>query len=90
LSQDELIVVDNFDLKEIKTKQIVDFMKKFELKKCLILVDELNQNLIRSSNNIKDVKVLRNEGVNVYDLLKYKNLIIKKNTISKVQEALVR
>lgn len=90
LSQDELIVVDNFDLKEIKTKQIIDFMNKFKLNKCLILVDDLNENLVKSSRNIKDVKVLRNEGVNVYDLLKYKNLIITKSTVEKVQEALVR
>ncbi len=90
LSQEELFVVDNFDLKEIKTKQIVDFMKKFELNKCLILVDEENENLIKSSGNLKDVKVLKNEGVNVYDLLKYKNIIMTKNTVEKVQEALVR
>ncbi len=90
LSQDELFVVENFDLKEIKTKQIVDFMKKFELNKCLIIVDDVNENLVKSSNNIKDVKVLKNEGVNVYDLLKYKNLIITKNTVEKVQEALAQ
>ena len=88
LSQQELFVVDNFDLKEIKTKQIVEFMKNFELNKCLILVDELNENLVKSSNNLQDVKVLRNEGVNVYDLLKYKNLVMTKNTVQKVQEAL--
>ena len=88
LSQQELFVVDNFDLKEIKTKQIVEFMKNFELSKCLILVDELNENLVKSSNNLQDVKVLRNEGVNVYDLLKYKNLVMTKNTVQKVQEAL--
>ena len=88
LSQDELFVVENFDLKEIKTKQISDFMNKFELNKCLILVDDLNENLVKSSRNIKNVKVLRNEGVNVYDLLKYKNLIITKSTVEKVQEAL--
>ena len=88
LSQQELFVVDNFDLKEIKTKQIVEFMKNFELSKCLILVDELNENLVKSSNNLQDVKVLRNEGVNVYDLLKYKNLVMTKDTVQKVQEAL--
>ena len=63
-------------------------MKNFELSKCLILVDELNENLVKSSNNLQDVKVLRNEGVNVYDLLKYKNLVMTKNTVQKVQEAL--
>ena len=88
LSQQELFVVDNFDLKEIKTKQIVDFMKNFELSKCLIIVDELNENLVKSSNNLQEVKVLKNEGVNVYDLLKYKNLVMTKNTVQKVQEAL--
>jgi len=88
LTNDELIVVDNFELKEIKTKQIVDFMKKFELNKCIILVDELNENLVKSSKNIKEIKVLKNEGVNVYDLLKYKNLVMTKSTVEKVQEAL--
>lgn len=88
LSNDELYVLDSFDLKEIKTKQVVDFMNKFNVEKCLIIVDDLNENLLKSSRNIKNVKVLRNDGINVYDLLKYKNLIITKNSVEKMQEAL--
>ena len=88
LSNDELLVLDNFDLKEIKTKQVIDFMKKFKVEKCLIVVDDINENLLKSSRNIKNVKVLKNDGINVYDLLKYKNLIMTKSSVDKVQEAL--
>ena len=87
-NENEIYVLDNFELPEIKTKQVVSFLKKFDITKCLILIDEKNENLTKSSNNLKDVKVLKNDGINVYDLLNFKHLVITKSSLEKVQEVL--
>jgi len=88
-NENEILVLDNFELPEIKTKQVASFLKSFDIAKCLILIDEKNENLIKSSNNIKDVKVLKNDGLNVYDLLNFKHLVMTKSSLEKVQEVLV-
>ena len=64
-NEKEIFVIDNIELPEIKTKQVVSFLKNFDITKCLILIDDKNENLVRSSNNLKDVKVLKNDGINV-------------------------
>ncbi|MGI9535381.1 MAG: 50S ribosomal protein L4 [Thermodesulfobacteriota bacterium] len=88
-NENEIYIVENFDLSKIKTKQVVSFLKKFDISKCLILIDDKNENLIKSSNNLKDVKVLKNDGINVYDILNFKHLVVTKNSLDKVQEVLV-
>ena len=88
LNEKEIFVIENFELSEIKTKQVVNFLNTFEISKCLIVVDEDNVNLVKSARNIKNVKVLREEGINVYDMLNYKHLVLTKSSLEKVQEAL--
>ncbi|MGI9554068.1 MAG: 50S ribosomal protein L4 [Thermodesulfobacteriota bacterium] len=87
-NEKEIYIVENFDLSEIKTKQVVSFLKKFDISKCLILIDDKNENLMKSSNNLKEVKVLKNEGINVYDILNFKHLVVTKSSLEKVQEVL--
>ncbi len=88
-NENEIYVLDNFDLSEVKTKQVSSFMKKFDITECLILVDEKNENLEKSANNLKNVKVLRGGGLNVYDLLNFKYLVMTKGSLEKIQEVLV-
>ena len=88
LNENEIYVLENFELSEIKTKQVIKFMDAFEIDKCLILVDDDNVNLVKSARNIKNVKVLREKGINVYDMLSYKHLVLTKSSLEKVQEAL--
>ena len=88
-NEKEIYVLDSIELPEIKTKQVVSFLKNFDITKCLILIDDKNENLVKSSNNLKDVKVLKNDGINVYDLLNFKHLILTKSSLDKVQEVLV-
>lgn len=76
LASEKLIVLDNFNLDEIKTKRFIEVMDKFELKNALIVTDAQNENLERSARNVQKIKVLRMEGLNVYDILKYETLVM--------------
>lgn len=81
-------IVNNFDLKEIKTKQVAEFIKTFEFKKALLVIDGDNENLAMSARNIKNIKIIKREGLNVYDLLRFESVIFTEDSVRKVMEAL--
>lgn len=83
-----LFGLNGFELPVIKTKQVADFIKKFELKSALIIVGGENENLLKSSRNIPNVKVIRVEGLNVYDILKFDALVMTQDSIERAQEVL--
>lgn len=83
-----IVVLDSFELPEIKTRQVAKFMKDFELSQALVIVSSDNENLSRSARNIPDVKVLRDDGLNVYDLLRHKNIVMVRDSVEKIQERL--
>ncbi|MEA2038332.1 MAG: 50S ribosomal protein L4 [Thermodesulfobacteriota bacterium] len=85
----QIIVVDNFDLPEIKTKNFVVVMNNFDVNKALIVTEGKSVNLEKSSKNVPGVKVMRYEGLNVYDILKYDQLFLEQSAIGKIQEALI-
>ena len=85
LQAKELIVIDKFELQQIKTKDFVDILNNLKLNNTLIVTDETNENLERSSRNVPDVKVLRQEGLNVYDILKYNTLILLEPAIKRIE-----
>lgn len=85
LQAKEIVVVDKFELEQIKTKDFVDILNELKLTNTLIITDEKNENLERSSRNVPDVKVLRHEGLNVYDILKYKTLILLEPAIKRIE-----
>lgn len=88
--QDEgvIVAVNDFTLPEIKTKQVADFVKKFELKSALIVVSDDDGNLLKSSRNIKNVKVIKIEGINVYDILKFDTLVFTEDALKRAEEVL--
>ena len=88
-SEGVLIALNEFSLPEIKTKQVAEFVNKFELKSALIVVSgDDNDNLLKSANNLKNVKVINVNGLNVYDVLKFENLIITQESLARAQEVL--
>jgi len=77
--------------KEIKkTKEFNNFLEKNKLSNALIIsdVDSL-KNINKSARNIKDVKLIKHEGTNIYDLFKYKNVIMTTTSIKKLQERIL-
>ena len=85
--ENELVVVDSLDLKEIKTKEMAKALTNLKVEgKSLIVLPEKNENIQKSARNIDGVKTSLVNTINVYDLLKYKNLIITLDTVKKLEE----
>ncbi len=83
----ELTVVDKLELKEIKTKTMKTALTDLKVEgKTLIILPENNQNVYMSSRNIEGVKTITANNVNVFDLLKYTNLILSVETVKKLEE----
>jgi large subunit ribosomal protein L4 len=76
LQNEALMVMDQFDLDQIKTKEVAQVLKTLNLKNVLLVTDQKDEKLERSSKNIPDVKVLRCDGLNVYDILAYEKLLL--------------
>lgn len=88
LRNDRMLVLRDFPLEEIKTKRVQEVLDRFELNKALIVIDKPNPTLELSSRNIKDVKTIRVEGINVYDLLNYDYVVFLEPTIKSIEGAL--
>ena len=83
----ELTVVDKLDLKEIKTKSMVKAFEDLKISgKTLIVLPEKNLNVQASTNNIEGAKTILVNEINVYDLLKYTNLVLPVDTVKKLEE----
>lgn len=85
----QLIVVDGFGFPEIKTKSFVGVMKNFDVNNALIITQDKLVNLEKSSKNVPWVKVMRYQGLNVYDLLKYNFLFLEQAAVRAIEESLV-
>ena len=83
----ELTVVDKLELKEIKTKTMVKALTDLKVSgKTLIILPESNKNVLMSSRNIEGVKTIVANNINIFDLLKYNNLILPVDTVKKLEE----
>ena len=83
-----LTILDKIELNEIKTSKIAEILNKLDLKSVLI-IDEGNKNLVLSAKNIPGVKILSPEGLNLYDILYYKDLVITQPCLEKIQRRLL-
>ena len=87
--ENELLVLDQFELDEIKTKNFVDVLKTLKLSNALIITEKHNDHLELSSRNVPDVKVLRSEGLNVYDILKHRMLVLLEPAVKHIEGRLL-
>jgi len=84
-----LFVVEDFKDEIRKTKLFNQFLEKNKLKNSLIILDKNSKiKIIRSARNIPNLKIIEQEGVNIYDLLKYKNVIFTITSIKILQDRL--
>jgi large subunit ribosomal protein L4 len=86
--ENKMTVVNAFDLEKISTKGFVGTLDGFNLAKTLLVIEDTNRNLELSARNVKDVKVLKSEGLNVFDIMKYQSIIFTQNAVRKVEGAL--
>ncbi|MGD8260829.1 MAG: 50S ribosomal protein L4 [Desulfobacterales bacterium] len=89
MQENELLVLDQIELDAIKTKELVNLLEKLELENALIVTEKQNENLEMSSRNVTGVKVLRSEGLNVYDILKYRMLVLLEPAIKTIERRLL-
>ena len=85
--ENDLVVVDKFDFKEIKTKQMADAMKNLKVEeKALIVLPSNNEVVQKSARNLANVTTSSVNTINVYELLKNKKLVVTVDTIKKLEE----
>ena len=85
----KLILLNDFPLEGIKTRQLLEVLGRFQVEDALIVTDEKHLVLERSAQNIPCVQVLRSEGVNVYDILNHDHLILVGPAVARLQGVLV-
>jgi len=84
--ENEMIVLESLNFDAPKTKSMVSMLKAFDVKKALIVTLESDNNVYKSGRNVEGIQVMPVNNINVYDLLKYENLIITKDAVSKLEE----
>lgn len=89
LKGEELLVLDQFQMEQIKTKMFVSAVNTINANRALIVTGEANENLELSSRNVPGVKVMRIEGLNVYDILKYEKLVLLESAIKGIEGRLM-
>ena len=89
-SDKNLYILDDVKKEIKKTKEFNNFLKKHKLSNILIISDNDSlKNINKSARNIKDVKLIKDDGTNVYDLLKYKNVIITSTSVKKIENRIL-
>ncbi len=85
LQSEDILILDQFDLDQIKTKTVLEVTGNLKMSDALIVTDQKNENLELSSRNIPAIKVLRCEGLNVYDILKHKKLVLLEASVKAIE-----
>lgn len=87
VSENEILVLDNLSLENIKTKQMVNILNNLKVdESALIVISGKDENVEKSARNIPGVKTALVNTINVFDILKYNKFIITKDAVSKVEE----
>ena len=86
--ENKLTVVNSLALDAISTKSFVSVLDAFDLTKTLVVTGERCRNLELSARNVRDVKLLGPQGLNVHDMLKYKNIIFTQEAVKVVEGVL--
>lgn len=85
----KMLILKDFPMEKISTRVFKNVVNLFSLKKALFVLDENNEVLLKSSRNMKNVKMIRSEGINVYDILNHEHLILLEPSVKKIEGALL-
>jgi large subunit ribosomal protein L4 len=83
---DNLMVLDDFPMETIKTKNFLQVMKNLNVGNGLIVLSEQDENLYKSARNVRDFKILPVEALNVYDILLHEKLVLLKPAVSGLEQ----
>lgn len=88
IRQNEITFLDEFKLPEAKTREVEKFLKDFKFDRTvLIVLPERNEEVLRAANNMKNVTVSTADGVNVYELVSNKMIVMPRATVKAIEEA---
>lgn len=86
VAEDQIIVLDNLDLAEAKTREMVKVLTAFKTKKALIVITDKNETIERAASNIQGIQTITANTINAYDILKYDKFIVTKDAVAKIEE----
>ena len=90
ISQDKIIIIDTFEIKSFKTKDLFSDLKQFNYKSALFVHSEigLDKNFKLASSNIPRVSILNQKGINVKDLITFDKIFIEEKSINEITKRL--
>ena len=86
VNENKFIVVDEFKLDSIKTKDFAKVLTNLNVEKALVVLDSNDKNVVMSAKNIPTVKTALTNTINVYDILKYNTVVVTKAAVDQIQE----
>jgi large subunit ribosomal protein L4 len=89
-TQDKIVIIDTFEIKSFKTKDLFSDLKNFDYKSALFIYSEkgLNNNFKLASSNIPKISTLNQKGINVKDLITFDKIFIDQKSINEITERL--
>lgn len=87
--EDKMMILRDFPMEKISTREFKSIVDLFGFKKALFVIDSENLILLKSSRNLRNVKMIRSEGINVYDILNHEHLVLLEPSIKKIEGALL-
>ena len=84
--EQKFIVLESFELSEIKTKKMAETLKNLKVQKALVVAPENDKTTVLSARNIAGVKTASPKTINVYDILKYNTVVTSKDVVATIEE----
>ena len=86
VQEQKFIVLDELKFDEIKTKKMQAVLDALNVNKALVVLNENDQNVVKSARNIENVQTALTNTINVYDILKYNTVIVTKAAVATIEE----
>ena len=86
VADNKIVVLDAFNLDEVKTKKFAEVMSNLKVDKALVVIEGENKNVVLSGRNRLILKVAATNEINTYDVLKYETLVVTKAAVEKLEE----
>ena len=86
VQEKKLIVLEDLKFDEIKTKKMQAVLDALNVSKALVVLNENDQNVVKSARNIENVQTALTNTINVYDILKYNTVIVTKAAVATIEE----
>ena len=86
VAENKIFVIDDLSVDEIKTKKMTKLLAGLGVEKALVVTGEKDEKVALSARNIPAVRTIASNSINVYDILKYENLVISKDAVAKIEE----